>query len=40
MIKPNRTCAFYVLYLNSEALFNFSFQFYTHIAVIFAEEVS
>ena len=39
MLKSNRTCAFFFLYLHTQALFAFCFQFFTRLGSVFAEEV-
>jgi len=39
MTGSNKTCAFFVLYLHTQALFPFSFQFFPRLGSVFAEEV-
>ena len=39
MLKSNRTCAFFFLYLHTQALFPFSFQFFPRLGSVFAEDV-
>ena len=34
MTGSNKTCAFFVLYLHIQALFHFSFQFFSRLAAV------